>query len=105
MITFADFQKVDMKTGKVKSAEGIEGSDKLIKMEIDVGSEVRQIVSGIVDVYSPEQLVGMNVVVVMNLEPKKLHGVLSQGMILAADGEKPIILTPERDVPPGTPVR
>jgi methionine--tRNA ligase beta chain len=105
MITISEFQKVEMKIGKVLSAEPIRGSDKLFKLVVDAGAEQRQIVSGIADTYTPGELVGKSIVIVANLEPKRLRGVESQGMLLAADGERPILLLPERDVPPGTPVR
>ena len=105
-LSFEDFQKVEMKIGKIKSAKPVEGATKLLNLTIDVGAETRQIVAGMAGVYTTDQLVGMNVVVVMNLEPKKLRGIVSQGMVLAADAESgPVLLVPDKDVPAGTAVR
>ncbi len=87
VITYDDFKKVQLKLGLVKQAEAIEGSDKLIKMQVEVGSETRQIVSGIRKWYTPDQMVGKTVVVVSNLKPAKLFGVESQGMLLAAESD------------------
>lgn len=84
VITYDDFKKVELKLGVVKEAVAIEGSEKLIKMQVDVGGEVRQIVSGIRKWYTPEEMVGKTIVVVANLKPAKLFGVESCGMLLAA---------------------
>jgi methionyl-tRNA synthetase len=104
-IAIDDFLKVEMRVGQVKSAEKVAGADKLLKVMVDVGDEVRQIVAGIATVYSPEQLVGRKVVVVMNLEPRKLRGVESNGMIVAAsagpDGA-PVLAGFLEDVPVGS---
>ena len=104
MITIEDFAKVEMKVGEVKSAEKVAGADKLLKILVDVGDEVRQVVAGIAEVYQPEALVGRKVVVVTNLQPRKLRGVESNGMIVAAsvppDG-KPILAGFLEDVPIG----
>jgi len=106
MISFEDFQKIDLRVAKIIKAEKIEGSEKLLKLEVNLGKEVRQIVAGIAKFYKPEDLVGEEIVVVANLEPKKLMGIESQGMLLAADDNgKPIILIPEKEVPPGTKIR
>src|SRR2546428_812326 len=83
-ISIDDFTKVEMRVGQVKSAERVAGADKLLKVMVDVGEEVRQIVAGIATAYQPEQLVGRKVVVVVNLQPRKLRGVESNGMIVAA---------------------
>ena len=101
MISFEDFQKIDLRVAKIIKAEKIEGSEKLLKLEVNLGKEVRQIIAGIAKFYKPEDLVGKEIVVVANLEPKKLMGFESQGMLLAAekDGE-PVILVPEKEVPP-----
>lgn len=104
-LSFADFQKIELKIGKILSAEPVAGSDKLLKLEVDLGEEKRQLAAGIADCYTPDELIGKNIVVVVNLEPKKLRGVLSQGMLLAADVEKPVLLVPDKDVEPGTKVR
>ncbi len=100
-----DFAKVEMRVGEVKSAERVAGADKLLKVMVDVGDEVRQIVAGIATAYQPEQLVGRKVVVVVNLQPRKLRGVESNGMIVAAsvgpDG-KPVLAGFLEDVPVGS---
>lgn len=104
-MTIDEFQKVDLRVGKIVSAEHVEGSEKLLKFEVDVG-ESRQILSGIAKAYEPETLVGKEVVVIVNLEPRNMMGFESQGMVLAAHGEngEPVILTVERDVPAGSKV-
>jgi methionyl-tRNA synthetase len=100
-----DFTKVEMRVGQVKSAERVAGADKLLKVMVDVGDEVRQIVAGIATAYQPEQLVGRKVVVVMNLQPRKLRGVESNGMIVAASvgpEGKPVLAGFLEDVPVGS---
>jgi methionine--tRNA ligase beta chain len=106
MITFEDFQKLDMRIGKIISAEKIENSDKLLKLQVDFGFETRQIVSGIAQYFEPEALLGREAPFVINMEPRVLCGVESSGMILAAsvDG-RPVILHPGEEVPPGTIVK
>jgi tRNA-binding protein len=106
MINFDDFKKLEIRIGKILSAEKVEGTDKLLKLEIDFGMEKRQIVAGIAETYQPEQLIGKEVPVLMNLEPRTIRGVESQGMILAAsvDG-KPRLLHPDEEVPPGCEIR
>jgi methionyl-tRNA synthetase len=83
-IAIEDFSKVEMRVGQVKTAERIQGADKLLKLTVDIGTEVRQICAGIAQFYEPESLVGRKVVVVVNLAPRKLRGVESNGMIVAA---------------------
>ncbi len=105
LISIDEFARVELRVGKVLEAERLEGSSKLIKLQVDVG-EKRQIVAGIGKAYSPEELVGKNIIVVTNLKPAKLMGVQSQGMLLAAGGEKSLsILTLEKDIAPGTRVK
>jgi methionyl-tRNA synthetase len=102
-IAIEDFAKVELRVGLVKSAEKIAGADKLLKLQVDIGDEVRQIVAGIAVAYQPEQLIGRKVVIVANLAPRKLRGVESNGMIVAAsapDG-KPVLCTFTEDVPVG----
>ena len=102
-IGIEDFAKVEMRVGEVKSAERVAGADKLLKLMVDIGDEVRQVVAGIATVYEPEKLVGRKVVVVTNLQPRKLRGVESNGMILAAsapDGS-PVLAAFLEDVPVG----
>ena len=105
-LTIEDFLKIDLRVALVEAAERIEGADKLLKLQLDLGGEKRQIVAGIAKAYGPEQLVGKKIVVVANLKPAKLRGVESQGMLLAADLDgRPIVATFEEDVKPGTRVR
>ncbi len=107
MISFDEFKKLEIKIGKVLSAEKVEGSDKLIKLIFDIGSEQRQIIAGIGKSYPDASLlIGKEMPILTNLEPKILKGHESQGMILAADAEGlPILLHPEKEVPPGSVVK
>lgn len=105
MITIDDFKKIELRTARIKSAERVPGTAKLIKMMIDLGQEERQIVAGIGDNYQPEELPGKEIVVVTNLQPARLRGVESNGMLLAAvDGSKVVLICPEKPVSPGSPV-
>jgi methionyl-tRNA synthetase len=105
-ISIEEFLKVRLRTAKVVSAERVQGADKLLKLTVDVGSDVRTIVAGIAKQYEPESLVGKTMIVVVNLKPAKLRGVESRGMLLAADvGGEPIVATFERELPPGSVVR
>jgi methionyl-tRNA synthetase len=103
-IGIEDFAKVDMRVGVVKAAEKIQGADKLLKVMVDIGDEIRQIVSGIAESFAPEDLVGKTVVIVTNLAPRKLRGVESNGMIVAATGPdgKAVLVTVAGEVPNGT---
>jgi methionyl-tRNA synthetase len=83
-ITIEDFAKLDLRVGEIKAAERVAGADKLLKLLVDIGDEVRQVVAGIAEVYKAEELVGKKVVVVANLQPRKLRGVESNGMVVAA---------------------
>jgi methionine--tRNA ligase beta chain len=106
MITFEDFKKLDIRIGRILLAEKVEGTDKLIKLEIDLGTEKRQVVAGIAEFYQPEQLVGRQIPVLVNLEPRTIRGAESHGMILAADDEgRAVLLHPEKEVPPGSIIR
>lgn len=103
-ISIDEFAKVDMRVAEVRAAERVPGTSKLLKLMVDVGEEERQLVAGIAGVYTPEQLVGKKVVVVTNLQPRKIRGVESNGMIVAASvGEhgRPVLVTFEEDVPVG----
>lgn len=106
MITIEDFVKVELKTGKVLEAQRVERSNKLIVMKVDTGEE-RQIVAGIGKAYTPEELVGKTIVVVTNLEPAKLMGVESNGMLLAASDEEGnlAVITPEKEIKTGARVK
>lgn len=97
------FRKVDLRVGYVKHAERIPGSKKLLRLVVDLGSEERQIVAGLAEWYTPDQLVGKYVVVVANLKPKKIMGYESKGMILATcDEGRPILITVAEAVKPGS---
>ncbi len=105
-VTIEDFQKIGLKVGEIKAAEKIQGSKKLLKLSIDLGAELRTVVAGIAEVYSPEELIGRQVIVVTNLKPTRLMGVESNGMVLAASVEgKPILSAVISPVPNGTPVK
>ncbi len=105
-ISLEDFKKLDLRIGKIIKAERVKKSKKLMKLEIDVGDEVRQIVAGISEDYSPEEIEGKLVPVLVNMKPAKLMGVESRGMILAADVDgKPVLLHPDKDVPAGAGIR
>jgi methionyl-tRNA synthetase len=107
-ISIEDFAKVELRAGVVKSAERIQGADKLLKLLVDIGDEVRQVLAGIALSYAPEDLVGRKVVIVTNLAPRKMRGLESNGMLLAAsvgpDG-KPVLCTFAEDVPAGAKVK
>ncbi len=106
MVTFDDFQKLELKIGTVLSAEKVEGADRLLKLEVDLGAEKRQVVAGVAQVYGPEDLVGKQVPILVNVEPRKIMGVESRGMILCTvDGESPVLMHPVREVPPGALIR
>ena len=100
-----DFEKLDLRVGEIISAELVKGSEKLMKLEIDLGAERRIVLSGMRPDYTPEAILGKQVVVLCNLEPRKIMGIVSQGMILDAgylEGVKPpALLTPSHRVPNG----
>jgi methionyl-tRNA synthetase len=102
-ISIDDFAKIDLRVGVVKVAERVPKSDKLLRLEIDIGSEVRQVLAGIAEAYAPETLVGRKVVIVANLAPRKMRGLESNGMIVAAslEGGKPVLASFLEDVPIG----
>jgi methionine--tRNA ligase beta chain len=105
MISIDDFRKIELKIATIKSAEPHPNADKLMVLQIDLGSEQRQICAGIRNQYTPEELVGKQIVVVANLETAKLRGLESQGMLLAASDEgRVIILTPDKSVQAGSKV-
>ena len=103
-ISIDDFSKVELRVGQVKVAERVKGADKLLRLEVDLGTEVRQVVAGIAEAYAPETLVGRKVVIVVNLAPRKLRGLESNGMIVAAspEGGRPVLASFLEDVPVGT---
>ncbi len=102
-ISIDDFAKIEMRVGQVKVAEKVKGADKLLRLEVDIGTEVRQLVAGIAEAYTPEMLIGRKVVIVANLAPRKLRGLESNGMIVAAsvEGGKPVLAGFLEDVPIG----
>ncbi len=101
-ISIEDFARVQMRVGQILEAEKIEGSRKLLKLKVDIGDEVRQLVAGIAEAYDPESLLNRKIVVVANLKPARLMGVESNGMIVAASVEgKPVLATFAEEVPNG----
>ncbi len=107
-ISIDEFAKVEMRVGLVLSAERVKGADKLLHMQVDVGEpEPRSIVAGIAEAYTPEEMTARKVVIVANLQPRKLRGLTSNGMILAAspEGGKPVLVAIAGDVPVGTKLR
>ncbi len=106
-ISLEEFKKLDLRVARVVSAERISGTTRLLKLEIDLGDESRTLVAGIGDQYSPEDLVGKNIVVVANLKPAKIRGVVSDGMLLAAEDEKGkiAVLVSDKEVKPGSKVK
>lgn len=106
MINYEDFKKLEIKTAKVLDAREHPSADRLYVLDIDIGNEKRQIVAGIREHYSPQELVGRNIVVIVNLEPAIIRGIESNGMLLAASGNDTLsILTPDRDIPAGSGVK
>ena len=106
LIEYADFARVQLRTARVLEAEKVAGADKLLKLQIQVGEERRQIIAGIAKSYTPEQIVGKTVVVVVNLKPAKIRGVESNGMLLAATvGDQLRVVTLEGDEPSGAVVK
>jgi len=110
-VTFEDFKKLQIRIGLIVEAERIEGTDKLLKLKVDFGDDLstssgrlcRQIVSGIAEFYKPEQLIGKQFTFVVNLEPRVIRGIESQGMILAVStNDKIILLKPYKKVPAGS---
>lgn len=112
-VPFEEFKKLDLRVGKVVSAERVEGSEKLLKLAVDLGDHERQIIAGVGLHYAVEELENRKVVIVANLEPKQLMGLESQGMLLAADTpEGPVLLMPDdarlpegRETPAGSKIR
>lgn len=107
MATIDDFHVIEMKVGKILSAEKVPDADKLLRLMVDFGEEApRQILSGIAEYYTPESLVGKECPFVTNLEPRTLRGLVSYGMILAVGvGAGVALLHPDREIPPGSALR
>lgn len=107
MIDINEFAKIELKVGTVLASEKVENADKLLKNTIQIGSETRTIVSGIAKYYKPEEIIGKQVVVVTNLKPIKLRGILSEGMILCAynqEKDKLVLVSPKKKIESGTEV-
>ncbi len=107
MITIDEFKKLEVRIGTIVEAQRIEGADRLLKLVVDMGGQQRQILAGIAKWYpQPQELVGIQVPVLVNLEPRRMRGLESQGMMLAADENgTPVLLHPSRPVAPGSAVR
>jgi methionyl-tRNA synthetase len=106
MINYEDFAKVELRTAKVLEANIHSNADKLYVLKIDLGDKTTQIVAGIRNYYTPEELIGKSVVIVANLEPKTIRGVESNGMLLAAHSRDSLaVLTLDRAVEPGSPIK
>lgn len=105
MITLDEFKKAELRVATVLSAERIEGSEKLLKLQVDLGVEQRQILSGIAKYYEPESLVGRQIIIIANLEPRMMMGLESNGMVLASGDEHPILLQPSEKTENGSLVR
>lgn len=105
-IGIEDFARVEMRVGQVLEAERVAGSKKLIRMRVDIGSEVRQVVAGIAEVYEPATLINRKVIIVANLKPARIMGVDSDGMIVAAsEGNRPVLATFAEEVSNGALLR
>ncbi len=106
MITFDDFDKLDIRIGTILEAESVPETEKLLKLTIDLGDEKRTMVAGIADKYKPEDIKGKQIPVLTNLEPKTIQGIESQGMILAVDTNgKATLLHPDKEVNNGSKIR
>jgi len=107
MINFEDFKKLDLRIAKIIKAERVGNSDKLLKLELNTGDEkLRQIIAGIAKTYTPEDLIGREIAIVANLEPKTIFGLESNGMLLAAnENGEPTLLKPDQEVLPGTKIQ
>jgi methionyl-tRNA synthetase len=105
LITWDDFAKLRLRVGRVVEAANHPNADKLLVLKVDLGGEQRQICAGIRGYYTPDQLVGRNLVIVANLAPRMMRGLESQGMLLAAsnaDRSRVVVLSPEADIEPGS---
>lgn len=106
-VSFDEFKKLDIMMARVLSSERVEGTDKLIRLEVDTGSGTRTIVAGLAELIPAEHFVGKTIPIVANLEPRTIRGVESRGMVLAVevDNTEAVLLLPEKEVPPGSIVR
>lgn len=104
-IVFDEFSKIELRAGTILEAARVEKADKLLKLVVDLGYETRTILSGIAQHFQPDQLIGKQVSVVVNLAPRKMRGIESQGMILmAGGGDQLVFISPDAKVPDGTPI-
>ncbi|HXW98148.1 MAG TPA: methionine--tRNA ligase subunit beta, partial [Methanomicrobiales archaeon] len=105
LVSIEEFSRMDLRVGRVLSAEAVKGSKKLLKLSVDIGEEKpRQVVAGMAEFYKPEDMAGLSVILVANMKPAKIFGIESRGMVLAA-GDQASLLVPFRNVPPGTKIR
>jgi methionyl-tRNA synthetase len=106
-ISLEEFMRIDLRAGRIVNAERVPNARKLVKLQVDLGTEERTLVAGLADAYDPERLVGRSIVVVANLQPARFMGIESNGMLLAAtaDGGRPILVTFDEPPPPGARVR
>ncbi len=107
-IPFSDWEKLDLRVGKILEVEDIEGADKLYKLTVDIGNEERTVCAGLKNHYTKKELKGKKIILFTNLAPRKLKGIESQGMVLAAvseDESEVILLAPEKDIDIGSKVR
>jgi methionyl-tRNA synthetase len=102
LVSYEEFKKLDIRVALVENVEKVPKADKLYKLSVDLGTEKRTLVAGLAEHYKADNLKGKKIIVLTNLEPRKLRGILSQGMLLAAvEGENVSILVPDKDLPPG----
>lgn len=106
-VSYDDFKKLDLKVGKIKEAEIVQGSNNLIKLKVDIGTEERQIIAGIAQCYKPEELIGKQIIIIVNLQPRMIRGLESNGMLLAAgeSAKEVVLLTTDKEVNPGIAVQ
>ena len=107
LVEFDDFMKMDIRTGKIVEAEAIPKTDKLLQLRVDTGLDQRTIVSGIAEYFKPEDIIGKEISVLMNLAPRKIRGVVSQGMVLMAENDEGVLsfVVPEEKFDPGSEIR
>ncbi|MBU2564015.1 methionine--tRNA ligase subunit beta [Patescibacteria group bacterium] len=106
MISFEDFQKLDIRIGEILEAEPVPETDKLFKLKIDLGNEQRDLVAGIADTYSAQDIIGKQIPILINLEPKTIKGIESKGMILAIDVDnKATLIHPDKKIINGSKIR
>ncbi|GAJ18790.1 unnamed protein product, partial [marine sediment metagenome] len=106
LISYEDFQKLDIRVALVEKVEKVPKADKLYKLTVSLGEEKRTLVAGLAQLYKADELTGKRIIILANLEPRKLRGITSEGMLLAADdGENVSILVPDKDISPGSTIK